>query len=381
MALLIFYFTVSITISFLCSLWEATFLSISPSFVEIKSQENSWIGKKLQKYKQNIDQPLSAILTLNTMAHTLGAVGVGAQSAKIWGANHIFFMGLHISFEGVVAALMTLSILILSEIIPKTIGAGYWKKLTGFTVRSLQVIIVILYPFVWLSQWITSLIKTDQTESVLSRTDISAIADMGAKEGIIEKNEHQIIKNLLKFRRIYAEDIMTPRTVVKAADENMSIGEFHEKNPNLRFSRIPVYSENVDQVSGFILKDQVLSKIIDEESDEPLISIARSLPNVPEDIPVPDLFEWMMNNQQQIVMVHDEYGGMAGIVTMEDIMETLLGLEIVDEMDDTEDMQILARKKWEERARKLGLIEKNEETFRDQEDDLHDLDDLDDLDD
>jgi len=365
MALLIFYFTVSITVSFLCSLWEATFLSISPSFVEIKSQENSWIGRKLQNYKQNIDQPLSAILTLNTMSHTLGAVGVGAQSAKIWGTHHVSFLGLQISFEGVVAALMTLAILIISEIIPKTIGAGYWKKLTGFTVRSLQVIIFILYPFVWLSQWITSLIKTDQTESVLSRTDISAIADMGAKEGIIEKNEHQIIKNLLKFRRIYAEDIMTPRTVVKAADENMSIGEFHEKNPDLRFSRIPVYSENVDQVSGFILKDQVLSKIIDEESDAPLISIARSLPNVPEDIPVPDLFEWMMNNQQQIVMVHDEYGGMAGIVTMEDIMETLLGLEIVDEMDDTEDMQILARKKWEERARKLGLIEKNEEAIED----------------
>lgn len=362
MALLILYFTVSIVVSFLCSLWEATFLSISPSFVEIKSQENSWMGKKLQKYKQNIDQPLSAILTLNTMAHTLGAVGVGSQSAKIWGSTHFSLLGIQMSIEGIVAGLMTLAILILSEIIPKTLGAGYWKQMAGFTVRSLQIIIVILYPFVWLSQWITSLIKTDQTESVLSRTDISAIADMGAKEGIIEKNEHQIIKNLLKFRRIYAEDIMTPRTVVKAADENMTIGEFHEKNPDLRFSRIPVYSENVDQVSGFILKDQVLSKIIDEESDETLTSIARSLPNVPEDIPVPDLFEWMMNNQQQIVMVHDEYGGMAGIVTMEDIMETLLGLEIVDEMDDTEDMQILARKKWEERARKLGLIEKNEDT-------------------
>jgi len=362
MALLILYFTVSIVVSFLCSLWEATFLSISPSFVEIKSQENSWMGKKLHKYKQNIDQPLSAILTLNTMAHTLGAVGVGSQSAKIWGSAYFSLLGIQMNIEGMVAGLMTLAILILSEIIPKTLGAGYWKQMAGFTVRSLQIIIVILYPFVWLSQWITSLIKTDHTESVLSRTDISAIADMGAKEGIIEKNEHQIIKNLLKFRRIYAEDIMTPRTVVKAADENMTIGEFHEKNPDLRFSRIPVYSENVDQVSGFILKDQVLSKIIDEESDETLMSIARSLPNVPEDIPVPDLFEWMMNNQQQIVMVHDEYGGMAGIVTMEDIMETLLGLEIVDEMDDTEDMQILARKKWEERARKLGLIEKNEDS-------------------
>lgn len=361
MTLLIFYFTFSILISFLCSMWEAALLSITPSYVEIKSQEKSWVGLKLQEYKQNIDRPLSAILTLNTIAHTVGAIGVGAQSAKIWGGeNFINLFGVNASVEGVVAAIMTLSILILSEIIPKTLGAGYWKKLTGFTVRSLNIIIYTLYPFVWLSQRITSLIKKDKSESVLSRTDISAIADMGAKEGVIEQSEHKIIKNLLKFRKIQAEDIMTPRTVVKAAAETTTIQEFHEQNPDLRFSRIPVYSENVDQVNGFILKDQVLSQIINDMGDQPLSSITRPLPNVPEEIPVPDLFENMMNNQQQIVMVHDEYGGMAGIVTMEDIMETLLGLEIVDEMDDTEDMQILARKKWEERARRLGLIEKKD---------------------
>lgn len=343
-------------------MWEAALLSTRPSFVEIKAQEKSWVGLKLQEFKKNIDRPLSAILTLNTIAHTVGAIGVGAQSAKIWGENYINVLGLQTNAEGIVAAGMTLAILIFSEIIPKTIGAGYWKKLAGFTVRSLHIIIYALYPLVWLSQYITSMIKKDKSESVLSRTDISAIADMGAKEGVIEQSEHKIIKNLLKFRKIHAEDIMTPRTVVKAADETTTIGEFHDQNPDLRFSRIPVYSENVDQVSGFILKDQVLSQIIDEHGEQPLSTIARSLPNVPEDIPVPDLFENMMNNQQQIVMVHDEYGGMAGIVTMEDIMETLLGLEIVDEMDDTEDMQILARKKWEQRARRLGLIEKEAKT-------------------
>lgn len=360
MSLLIFYFFIAILISFLCSLAEATLLSITPSYVELKSQEGTWLGKKLVQYKQNIDKPLSAILTLNTVAHTAGAVGVGAQATKLWGEHPIHFLGINTSIEGITAIIMTLAILILSEIIPKILGTGYWKKLAGFVIRLLHVMIIVLYPLVWLSQWITSLIKKDNYESVLSRTEISAIADMGAKEGIIEKNEHQIITNLLKFRGIFAEDIMTPRTVVKAADENMKIEDFHEENPDLRFSRIPVYSENVDQVTGFILKDQVLSKIIDDEGNESLKSISRSLPNVPEDIPVPDLFEKMMNNQQQIVMVHDEYGGMAGIVTMEDIMETLLGLEIVDEMDDTEDMQILARKKWEERARKLGLIEEKE---------------------
>lgn len=362
MGLLIFFFTLSITVSFLCSLWEAALLSTSPSYVEVKAQEKSWVGQRLKEFKSNIDIPLSAILTLNTIAHTAGAIGVGVQAAKVFGDHSISILGLQTNIEGIIAALMTLAILILSELLPKTIGAAYWKKMTGFTVRSLHVLIIILYPFVWMSKFITTLIKKNENESVLSRTEISAMADMGAKEGIIEQSEHTIIKNLMKFRKIHAEDIMTPRTVVKAASEDMSIQEFYEKNPDLRHSRIPVFTENVDQVSGFILKDQVLSQIINKEGDQPLKSIARSLPSVAEEIPVPDLFEQMMNNQQQIVMVHDDYGGMAGIVTMEDIMETLLGLEIVDEMDDTEDMQMLARKNWEQRAKRLGLISKDEDT-------------------
>ena len=345
----------------MCSLWEASLLSTSPSFVEVKAQEKSWVGLRLQDFKSNIDIPLSAILTLNTIAHTAGAIGVGAQSAKVFGEHSINILGIQTNIEGIIAALMTLAILILSELLPKTIGAAYCKQMTGFTVRSLHILIFVLYPFVWMSKFITTLIKKDENGSVLSRTEISAMADMGAKEGIIEQSEHTIIKNLMKFRKIHAEDIMTPRTVVKAASEDMSIQEFYDKNPDLRHSRIPVYTENVDQVSGFILKDQVLSQIINKQGDQPLKSIARSLPSVAEEIPVPDLFEQMMNNQQQIVMVHDDYGGMAGIVTMEDIMETLLGLEIVDEMDDTEDMQLLARKNWEQRAKRLGLIRKDED--------------------
>lgn len=360
MGLLIFFFALSITVSFLCSLWEAALLSTSPSYVEVKSQEKSWLGQRLKEFKSNIDIPLSAILTLNTIAHTAGAIGVGVQAAKVFGDHSINILGLKTNVEGIIAALMTLAILILSELLPKTIGAAYWKKMTGFTVRSLHVLIIILYPFVWMSKFITSLIKKDDNESILSRTEISAMADMGAKEGIIEQSEHTIIKNLMKFRKIHAEDIMTPRTVVKAASEDMTIQEFYDKNPDLRHSRIPVFTENVDQVSGFILKDQVLSQIINKQGDQPLKTIARALPSVTELIPVPDLFEQMMNNQQQIVMVHDDYGGMAGIVTMEDIMETLLGLEIVDEMDDTEDMQLLARKNWEQRAKRLGLISKDE---------------------
>lgn len=360
MALLIIFFFLSIVFSFLCSLWEASLLSITPSYVEIQLQSESWMGKKLKEYKQNIDKPLSAILTLNTIAHTVGAIGVGAQSAKIWGKTNIDVLGFTTNVEGVVAAIMTLAILILSEIIPKTLGASYWKNLSGFTVRSLHIIIILLYPLVWLSQWITRLLKKDKETSVLSRTDLSAMADMTAKEGVIQQNEHQIIKNLLHFQKILAKDIMTPRTVVKAARESMTISDFHELNPNLRFSRIPIYSKSMDEVSGFILKDVLLSKMIEQEGHLTLKEISRPILNIAQDLPVPKLFEDMMSARQQIVLVHDEYGGMAGIVTMEDIMETLLGLEIVDELDDTVDMQSLARKKWEDRARKIGLLDQTD---------------------
>lgn len=356
MILLVVFFLASILFSFLCSLWEATLLSITPSYVEIQKQKNTWFGKKLYEYKSNVDMPLSAILTLNTIAHTMGAIGVGVQSSKIWGSTNFEIAGLQTNVEGIVAAVMTLCILILSEIIPKTLGASYWKKLSGFTVQSLNVIIILLYPLVWLSQWLTRMLKKDKESSVLSRTDLSAMADMTAKEGVIQESEYKIIKNLLHFKKIKAEDIMTPRTVVKAAKEDTTIADFHAENPHLQFSRVPIYAKNRDEVTGFFLKDLLLSKMIHQEGNLTLKEISRPIITIAHNMSVPQLFEEMMAKREHIVLVHDQYGGMAGIVTMEDIMETLLGLEIVDELDDTIDMQGLARKKWEERAQKIGLI-------------------------
>ena len=350
--LLITFFVISILFSFLCSLWEAVLLSITPTYAHVKMEQGSSIGHQLKAFKENIDRPLAAILTLNTIAHTVGAIGVGAQAAAIWSETHPIITQL------VVPVVMTLAILIISEIIPKTIGANYWQELAPFTVRSLQLIIAVLAPLVWMSQLITKTLKKDKSRSVLSRSDFMVMAQLGAKEGVFEESESHIISNMLKFNTIRAEDIMTPRTVVIAASESMTVEEFHKANSDLRFSRIPVYQEDsIDQITGYILKTEVLSSIINEDTDLTLAMIKREIIIVNENTPLPDLFDHLVQKREHIALVIDEFGGMAGIVTMEDVIETLLGLEIVDELDRAEDMQALARKNWQQRAQRLGLIE------------------------
>jgi len=350
--LLIVFFLVSIFFSFLCSLWEAVLLSITPTYAHVKMEQGSRIGHHLKSFKENIDRPLAAILTLNTIAHTAGAIGVGAQAAVIWSETH------PIITQFTVPVVMTLAILIISEIIPKTIGANYWKELAPFTVKSLLFIMAALFPLVWMSQLITKVLKKDKASSVLSRSDFMTTAALGAKEGVFEEAESHIISNLLQFNTVRAADIMTPRTVVKAAAETMTIREFHDANQELRFSRIPVYQEDSkDHITGYVLKTEVLSNIINNNGDKTLESIRREIMVVKRDFPLPDLFDRLMTKREHIALVVDEYGGMEGIATMEDVIETLLGMEIVDELDNSEDMQVLARKNWQLRAKRSGLIE------------------------
>lgn len=349
MGLLLLFFLLSIVFSFLCSMWEAVLLSITPAFVEIKNQEGGPVGALLKEYKENIDRPLAAILTLNTIAHTVGAIGVGAQAIKVFGESYITAI--------VVPVLMTLAILILSELIPKTWGANNWQALAGFTARSLSIIILLLGPLVWLSQLITGLLKKDKSKSILSRSQFAAMASVGEKEGVFEEAEHKIIQNLLKFNTIRAEDVMTPRTVVKAAPEEITIGTFYEANKDLRFSRIPLFDQTKDQITGYFLKDKLLAEMVKQNGDQPLSTIRRDILINPESISVPDLFAKMVEKKEHISLIVDEFGGMAGVVTMEDVIETLLGLEIVDEFDNVEDMRLLARRNWQNRAKSFGLME------------------------
>jgi CBS domain containing-hemolysin-like protein len=361
--MLLLFFAMSILFSFLCSIWEAVLLSITPSFVEVTYKQGTKTGQLLKSFKEDIDRPLSAILTLNTIAHTVGAIGVGSQAGKIYGDQNMVLAGFELPFsvEAFVGAAMTLAILILSEIIPKTLGANNWKRLSGFTVNSLNFVIYALYPLVWLSQFITKSMKKDKDKSVLSRADFSAMAEIGEKEGIFRSNESRIIHNLLRLNTIRTKDVMTPRTVVKAANQERTIQEFYDKNEKLQFSRIPVFAESKDHINGFVLKDEILSSIIKDNGEAPLRDIMREILIINEQVPLPDLFNQLMEKREHIALVVDEFGGMAGIVTMEDVIETLLGIEIVDEQDNIEDMQLLARKNWEKRAKVLGLLEELQE--------------------
>lgn len=346
MALLILYLAIALFFSFLCSLLEASLLSITPSHVSIVGKENPTLGKDLQHFKDNIDQPLAAILTLNTFAHTIGAAGVGAQAQLLWGDEYLT----------VVSVVLTIIILIFTEIIPKTLGANFWRQLTPFTVRTLKIMIYSpLYPIIVLSQFITKRLKTEKNRSVLSRADFTAMAELGIKEGIFRKGESQIIQNILRFNNILVRHIMTPRTVIVSAQQSMTIKDFFKEFPDLRFSRIPVYNENLDDITGYVLKDEVMYKLINNEGDAPLSSIARPIHVVPEHIAIPSLFNRLMEKKDQIALVVDEYGGTAGIISMEDIVETLLGMEIIDEMDQIADLQEWAKNNWEKRAKRMGF--------------------------
>ena len=357
MGLLVAFFLGSIFFSFLCSILEAVLLSITPAYVGIKEQEEAKIATDLARFKDDIDRPLAAILTLHTIAHTVGAIGVGSQAAVIFGPNSLELFGLTlISSEALIAGGMTLSILIFSEVIPKTIGANNWESLTPFTVRSLKVMLVLLAPLIWLSQLITRNLKKDKDKPVLSRTDFAVMTDRGKESGALEEKEQRIIQNLLQFNGVLVKDIMTPRIVVIAANEDTTVREFHDEHETLPFSRIPVYRENGDNITGYALKDELLLNLVEDKDNIPLSKIRRPIIIVHASLPIPDLLDMLIAKKEHMALVVDEFGGMEGIVTMEDIIETLLGLEIVDESDNTDDMQALARKNWERRAKRMGII-------------------------
>lgn len=357
MAVLIGFFLLSIIFSFMCSVWEAVLLSVTPSYIKRKEQDDPTTGALLASLKKDIDKPLSAILTLNTIAHTVGAIGVGAQAGKIFGTTKLNIYGFELAYESIVATVMTLAILFLSEIIPKTIGANNWKSLAPMTAKSLKFLSWILYPFIWISSKITGFLKKDKNKSVFSKQDFSAMVDVVSESGDLSDEDHKLIKNLLQFDDLVVKDIMTPRTVMIMADESLSMREFYSKNKVRSFSRIPLYKETKDEVTGILLKDHLLQHLLEEDENAPLSSISREATFVPGSMTMRKVFEILNEKQEHLAIVVDEYGGVMGLVTLEDIIETLFGFEIVDETDAITDPQKFARQKWEARAKKLGLIE------------------------
>lgn len=350
--LLITFFVLAIVFSFLCSLWEAVLLSITPTYARIQHQQGTAIGKYLYEFKENIDRPLAAILTLNTIAHTVGAIGVGEQAAIIWSESHPFITRV------IVPVVMTLAVLLLSEIIPKTIGALHWQRLSAFTVFSLRFLLIALAPLVWMGQLVTRSLKHGSEQAVLTRHDFLAMAELGAQEGVFEDRETKMIGNLLEFSEIQVKDVMTPRTVVSAVTENETIANYYDYLRKHSFSRIPTYRENSkDQINGYILKVDVLEAMVQGKDDQPVSVLRRDIIAVAETVALTDLFVLLVDRREHIAVVLDDFGGMAGIVTMEDAIESLLGMEIVDETDTTIDMRILAEKLRERRATALGALE------------------------
>ncbi len=346
MALLIFYLFLALFVSFLCSIMEAVLLTTPQAYLVVKSEKGSKTAARLIRLKQKIDRPLSAILSLNTIAHTIGAAGVGAQATKVFG--EVYF--------GLVSGVLTLLILVFSEIIPKTIGARYWRQLAIFVGQAVRVTIVFTYPLVVMSALFTKVFSSRKQDKTTSREELSALARIGREEGVFGEKENKIIQNILKLRTLKVGEIMTPRVVVAAADENMTLEEFPKVASLLRFSRIPVYNETMDNITGYVFRQSVFENLSKKQGDKKLGDLKRDILITYQSRPIFSVWEELLDRKEHIAVVVDDFGGLQGVVTMEDIIETLLGFEILDETDTVSDMQQFARDRWQKRQEKYKYL-------------------------
>lgn len=348
MILLFAYLFLALLVSFVCSISESVLLSTPQAFLSVEQDKGNPWATHFIEMKNNIDKPLSAILSLNTVAHTIGAAGVGAQAVKLFGEA---------SF-GLVSALLTILILIITEIIPKTIGARYWRRLSMATSVLIRAMIFISYPLVLMSARITKVFSKNASEQTTSREEFAAIASIGANEGVFSEKEHKIIQNILMLKNMKVTQIMTPRVVVSVANGDMPLTEFLKSKEYLKFSRIPIYSGQDENITGYVIRQTVLEKLAEDKHSVKLKDIGREILIVPNSITLFALWEKLLAEKEHISLIVDEYGGMDGIVTMEDIIETFLGLEIVDEKDTVTDMQKYARDRWKLRQAKHKLPNK-----------------------
>jgi len=345
LVMMLVYATVALGFSFLCSVAEAVVLSLSPSYIASLENEGKKSAALLKKTKGDIDRSLAAILTLNTIAHTVGAGGAGAEAAAYFGDKYV----------GVAMAVLTLLILFLSEIIPKTVGALYWRQLAPYAGHFVQVLIRLLFPLILVSEYLTKLLTRGKTVHPFSREEFTALADIGAEVGQLDPKELRVLKNLFRFPSLCAEDIMTPRTVVFALQQDLTVHEFMQSDVEMGFSRIPIYAGDRDEVSGFVLKTDVLLNEHRQGGKAKLRDLKREIRAVQEKTSLSKVLEELLDNRAHILLVVDDYGGVEGLVTLEDVVETLIGFEIVDEADKIDDMRKLARQKWEERMQRIGI--------------------------
>jgi magnesium and cobalt exporter, CNNM family len=344
---LITYFLLALIVSFICSLMEAVLLSISRGFVGVLVKKNQRSGKMLRKLKRHIDTPLSAILTLNTIANTVGAAGVGAQTLKVFGSQWV----------AIASAILTFSILVFSEIIPKTLGAVYWKKLSKPAAYIINFMIIITFPFVLTLKAVSTLITRGKKPGHLTRDELLTLAQLGESEGILVKKEMKVIENLLKLNQIYAGDVLTPRSVILAFQKNQTVEEVLKKHNPIRFSQILIYDKDIDNILGMVFRSKILEMYFKGKTNMRMKDLVIPIYVVPQTKSVAKILDEFIKRNEQIFLVVDEYGGTEGIITLEDAIETLLGVEIVDELDTEVDMRKLALKRWKARQEKNNLGE------------------------
>ncbi len=333
MALLVFYITLALGVSFLCSILEAVVLSIPHTYIAVLQKDKSKVGNLWSNLKDDdAVRPLTAILTLNTIAHTMGAAGVGSQVQMIYGEDSLT----------IASIILTLAVLFLSEIIPKTIGTAYWKQLAPVAGRILNVMTKALTILIIPIQWLKAILPKG-SHSLVTRDDVAALADLGEEEGILEEDEETVIHNLLRLREISVGEVMTPRVVVTAFQCDSTIRTILEENTVIRFSRIPVFGESIDDINGVVIRSELLMAASRDEWDRKISEFTKPVKSIKGDNSVDDALDMFLTERQQVAVVIDEFGGTAGLVTMEDVLETLLGEEIVDELDEVDDMRELAR--------------------------------------
>ena len=330
---MIFYVTLALGVSFLCSILEAIVLSIPHTHIAVMEKDGSKIGKIWGTLKDDdAVKPLTAILTLNTIAHTMGAAGVGSEVQKLYGEDALT----------IASVILTLAVLFLSEIIPKTLGTAYWKQLAPSAGYILHYTTVFLTLLIIPIQWLKKILPKGE-QSLVTRDDVAALADLGEEEGILEVDEETVIHNLLRLREISVNEVMTPRVVLTAFQMDSTIREIMDENQVIRFSRIPIYGESIDDIKGIIIRSQLLMAASRDEWEIKISDLAKDVLSISASSSVDATLDLFLTNKQQIAIVTDEFGGTSGIVTMEDVLETLLGEEIVDELDEVEDMRELAR--------------------------------------
>ena len=346
MTLLLVFLLGAMLISFLCSILEATLMSTPISFITMKEEEGYRPATLMKEYKTNSSRPLAAILSLNTIANTIGAAGVGQQANIIFG-SHWF---------GVVSALTTILILVFSEIIPKTIGTSYWRGLMGFAAKTIRVLIFCLYPIVICVEWLQKSITPADADATVSKEEVGALADVAEESGELDEDEHEVIQTIISLDEMTVTDVMTPRVVAATAPESMTLRKFYKDQRFLHHSRIPVWQDNDDYITGYILRLEALQLLAEDKFDVTLGDIRRDIASFPEDTPLDKVWDEMLTKDEQISIVIDEYGSFQGIVTLEDVIETILGDEIVDERDEVRDMQQLAIDRWNKRLGQRAAI-------------------------